>query len=282
MSRATLGDIRLRGVINIDQYIIEDRFLTILGEIHLRNIDDIEGNITVPEYAKKYSWDNIYLETPAVSPLQETTQSYNINTISQLAAKSPEFRKKISGIDSRISYFDNNYLYGPLNDSISLNEFISKAYGPLRITEMWEQKFVPSNYSEKNHRYLNVMMQDVRDKIHQFEIIFLKPIRCFLKSFPNMNLGHFRTTKYAAIYDPKSNLNYNYIFVLRDIWAKIADFEAMLEILKESNKQKKLLLLFGEEHAKNFNTIFKAHIIFSYRDYGNNNLQSVSLKGSYV
>lgn len=260
----TNSSLELKGAFSFRQYKINDKLITFIGEFHLSAYTDCTGSnyISVADYINEQVVDHkarVLLEYVATQEkLIPMLGSKNMADVYKALSDSGN-AGKLTGFDIRstlIRKVDQYALYhkdlSKLSERNVLLIFLNPIAGDGKMNRAF--RLDPTKFNDSSP-YIFLQSAYVDDmKAHA------ESMR------ESIETGGWKVTK----------IRNQIIDGLKHLWKKVADFAVVKDVFM--NRSKHLIILGGEEHAKNFEKVFLNSKIFE--SVASKTDQCISIEGS--
>lgn len=258
----------LNNSVKFSQYLIDDKLLTIIGEIHNEFYDDSKvpiPNLYISSLIKKYFNNSlILLEIGKYTDISKSV-SLNIEDINKNIL-SESIRFEWRPIDMRHDYIIKDYInilyYTDLYLSFNLLDFMTIFFQPIDKAVMkCYEKINLFSLTKDQKLYLNYFIENIKnDKLFLIKQ-FIEPINSLLIENDNkVSIGQYLSLNLSYTCS-KTGKKYTFLKILQILWNKFTDFEIMLTVFTSQNKN--IICIIGGIHAENINDILGNFKIFS-------------------
>ena len=252
-------NIEINSIVALSQHIINDRIITLIGEIHDHNFKCKNKTISLNKYIENRLKTNdksaVFLEFNKDTDKIKDLGSFNLKNIVKslkknnihIPTKKCENNKRIKSSDHRDYFFNSYNLYADDNYFLKLNK--NKI-----IKEFIEPYFKTKERLIEKGDYISEL---IKYKTHN--ILIDQKIFNYLKNvyIPSIEDNFINIYNYIKT-DKLNKTNKLYLLdEIRKVWAKIADFYIIIEIFNLNCKYNEIIILFGNMHYLNFQEIFK-------------------------
>ena len=254
-------EVEIENVVAFSQFIINNKLITIIGELHDKKFKCKNNPITLEEYVENRLISNdkacICLEfnkdTDKIGDLGSLNLKKIVRVLKKnnihIPSKKEQNNKRIKSMDYRDYFFNSYNLYAD-------DKYFLKLKPDRIIKEFVEPYFKLKKQFSSNGDFLTGLVNYKGN--YDFNIdkrVFEYLEKVYIPSIENDFEEIVRTSLEEGFISQRQLL-----MMVRTVWAKVADFYIILEIFNTSQRLSpcnELIILFGNVHYHNLLTVLK-------------------------